>query len=107
MRLFACLILTILFNSCISSLEHNEYVQNPCNDITYQKLKNINPKDMTNSELEFFKIKDKECLKFTADQKEVNSEKKQATTNLIWILSGLGFLFAVALYLSIALKGWH
>jgi hypothetical protein len=107
MKTFILLFTSLVFYSCTSSLEPKEYTQSPCMDITYQKLLKMDIKDMTNSEVEYFKIKDRECLKFTADQKEVNSEKKQATTNLIWILSGLGFLFAVALYLSIALKGWH
>ncbi|MBP9192448.1 MAG: hypothetical protein KBF96_07845 [Ignavibacteria bacterium] len=89
MKTFILLFTSLVFYSCTSSLEPKEYTQSPCMDITYQKLLKMDIKDMTNSEVEYFKIKDRECKKYAEENSGPDAEKTKAKKNLNWILYGM------------------
>lgn len=59
---------------------------------------------MSKSELEYFKLKDKECEKFTADQRKSIYNDRKADKNAIWWV--LGGIMAVIVVAYIFLSGW-
>ena len=108
MKIFILVLFSAGLSSCVgSNFDPKEYTENPCQDVLYQKLKKMKVSEMTESEREYFIRKDKDCERYSAQVKEDKSEKKQADRNLIYILSGLGLLIGIGLFLSLALKGWH
>ncbi len=108
MRIILLILFAAGFYSCVgSNVEPKEHTENPCQDVLYQKLKKIEISEMTGSEREYFKMKDIECEEFSDKNVEEKSDKQKAKQNLMFILYGAALLTAVALFLSISLKGWH
>ncbi|HMR39581.1 MAG TPA: hypothetical protein PKA90_04045 [Ignavibacteria bacterium] len=58
-------------------------------------------KKMTNSELEYFKIKDRECKKYMEENSGPDSEKTKSKKNLMWIL--YGFALVAGVIITVAL----
>ncbi|MCB0728184.1 MAG: hypothetical protein KDD00_12015 [Ignavibacteriae bacterium] len=96
---------SLLLCSCTSSLEPEEYSPSPCMDITYQKLLKMDIKDMTFSEVEYFKIKDRECKKYVEENSGPDADKTKSKKNLTWILYGL--VLVAGIIVSLALIDWH
>ena len=93
-------------SSCTgSNADPKEYTENPCQDVLYQKLKKMKVSEMTGSEREYFKVKDKECEEFSDYRKELKRDEKLATLNLIIILGTAVFLTIAALILMTG--EWH
>ena len=108
MKIILLILFVAGFYSCVgSNLDPKEYTENPCQDVLYKKLMKIKVSEMTGSEREYFNMKDKECEEFSDQHIEEKSDKEKAKQNLMFILYGAGLLIAVALFLSISMKGWH
>lgn len=107
MKKYLILVFISILSGCSSSYETKEFKENPCQDVIYQKLKKIKVSEMTGSEREYFNMKDKECEEFSDKNIGEKSDKQKAKQNLMFILYGAGLLIAVALFLSISLRGWH
>lgn len=110
MKFIICILLSPVFYSCTSSLEKNEYIQSPCNDITYQNLKKMKPNEMSVNELEYLKMKERECEDYTAEQgKSIHNiyTNKQADKNAIWwVLGGIAAIIIVGILIGFGLSGW-
>ena len=87
-------LLLIFLSSCQSTADiSNEYIENPCKDQEYLRLKKMNFSEMTGAESEYFKKTEKECNDFI---KEVEHSK---TNNDILIASIVaGFLSVATLF---------
>ena len=82
------LILSMMFflSSCQSTADiSKEYIENPCQDPEYLRLKKMKVSEMTGSESEYFKQKEKECREFN---KEVEQKKSKSDLVLISVLTG-------------------
>ena len=87
-------LLLIFFSSCQSTADiSKEYIENPCRDQEYLRLKKMKFSEMTGAESEYFKKIEKECSDFI---KEVEQSK---TNNDILIASVIvGFLAVATLF---------
>lgn len=72
----------------------------------YQKLKKMKVSELTESEKEYFNMKDKECAEFSDQRNELNKDKKLATLNLIFILGACASLVILGLFLFSG-GSWH
>ncbi len=107
MRIILLILFAAGFYSCVgSNVEPKEYTENPCQDVLYQKLKKIKISEMTGSEREYFKMKDKECEEFSDYRKELKQDEKLATMNLIFILGTVVFITILGLILFSG-GSWH
>lgn len=107
MRIILLILFAAGFYSCVgSNVEPKEYTENPCQDVLYQKLKKIKESEMTGSEREYFKMKDKECEEFSDYRKELKRDEKLATMNLIFILGTVVFITILGLILFSG-GSWH
>ena len=90
------LILSMMFflSSCQSTEDiSNEYIENPCQDPEYLRLKKMKFSEMTGAESDYLKQKDKECGEFS---KEVEQKKSKSDLVLISVL--IGFLAVAAMF---------
>ena len=87
-------LLLIFLSSCRSTADiSKEYIENPCRDPEYLRLKKMNFSEMTGAESEYFKKIEKECNDFI---KVVEHSK---TNNDILIASVVvGFLAVATLF---------
>lgn len=86
--------LLVFLSSCRTTADiSNEYIENPCQDPKYLRLKQIKFSEMTGAESEYFKQKEKECGEFS---KVVEHKKSKSDLVLISVL--IGFLAVAAMF---------
>jgi hypothetical protein len=100
MKYFIFILISIVLTSCNSSLEQKDISLSPCQDITYQKLKYMESKDLSDSQREYLNIKDNECQNYLAEENCPDAEKTEAKKNLIWIFYGLVLVAGVAIFVA-------
>ena len=84
----------IFLSSCGSTADiSKEYIENPCRDPEYLRLKKKKFSEMTGAESEYFKNKEKECNEFN---KEVEHKKSKSDLVLISVL--IGFLAVATMF---------
>ncbi len=106
MKIILLILFAAGFNSCVgSNIEPKQYTENPCQDVLYQKLKKIKVSEMAGSEREYYIMKDKECEEFSDYRKELKKDEKQATLNLIAILSVVALITVLGFLISQG--SWH
>ena len=67
-------------SSCQSTSDiSNEFIENPCQDPEYLRLKKMKFSEMTGAESDYLKQKDKECGEFS---KEVEQKKSKSDSQL-------------------------
>lgn len=86
--------LLIFFSSCRTTSDiSNEYIENPCQDPEYLRLKKMKFSEMTGAESDYYKQKDKDCREFS---KEVEHKKSKSDLVLISVL--IGFLAVATMF---------
>lgn len=81
-------------SSCQSTSDiSNEFIENPCQDPEYLRLKKMKVSEMTGAESDYLKQKDKECGEFS---KEVEQKKSKSDLVLISVL--IGFLAVASMF---------
>ena len=92
--LFVIFLLLIFLSSCRTTSDiSNEYIENPCQDPEYLRLKKMKFSEMTGAESEYFKNKDKECKEFS---KVVEHKKSKSDLVLISVL--IGFMAVATMF---------
>jgi len=80
----------IFLSSCGSTADiSREYIENPCRDPEYLRLKKKKFSEMTGAESEYFKNKEKECREFSKE-----SENNKTDSDLLIALAIAGFIGA-------------
>lgn len=81
-------------SSCQSTSDiSNEFIENPCQDPEYLRLKKMKFSEMTGAESDYLKQKDKECGEFS---KKV--EQKESKSDLVLISVLIGFLAVASMF---------
>ncbi len=84
----------LFLSSCRTTSDiSNEYIENPCQDPEYLRLKKMKISDMTGAESDYLKQKDKECKEFN---KVVEHKKSKSDLVLISVL--IGFLAVATMF---------
>lgn len=84
-----------LMSSCQSTSEFSkEHKENPCQDPAYLKLRKMKVNEMTGSEYEYFKKKEKACQEFT---EEINIDKSKSDFVIALIIIGAAVVVAAPL----------
>ena len=87
--------LLIFFSSCRTTSDiSNEYIENPCQDPEYLRLKKMKFSEMTGAESDYFKQKDKECREFS---KESVNNKTDSDLLIALAIAGIIALVIVTL----------
>lgn len=108
MKIITVLIMAAVFSSCQTSSEiTKDHEENPCYDTQYLILKKMKESELTSGQAEYLKMKEEECEKFTSSHSKRSLDKKQADSNLIWILSVIGGLMVIGLIIGLSLKNGH
>ena len=80
-------LLLIFFSSCQSTADiSKEYIENPCRDQEYLRLKKMKFSEMTGAESEYFKKIEKECNDFT---NEVDHSKTDSDLLTALVIAGI------------------
>jgi hypothetical protein len=86
--------LLIFLSSCRTTSDiSNEYIENPCQDPEYLRLKKMRISEMTGAESEYFKQKEKECKEFSKD-----IEHKKSKNDFVLISVVIGSLAVATMF---------
>lgn len=78
--------LLIFLSSCRTTSDiSNEYIENPCQDPEYLRLKKMKFSEMTGAESDYFKQKDNECKEFN---KDIAHKKSKSDLVIISVIIG-------------------